>query len=134
MPDACSHDIRIGTLVNGLGKDPADYIRQILPHGFESFSITFWQTLGSVNIAALSARVRETLGDSGAVISSLSMFGNPLESTPIDLESLRGWEVLIDHAHLFGADIVTGFTGRVRGKPLPESLSRFKQVFGELAR
>ncbi len=32
--------IRIGTLVNG-GPGTVEYIRQILPHGFESFSITF---------------------------------------------------------------------------------------------
>ena len=33
-------DIRIGTLVQG--KPGADqYIRQIIPHGFESFAITF---------------------------------------------------------------------------------------------
>lgn len=36
-------DIRIGTLVNA-GPGAADYIRQILPYGFESFSLTFWQT------------------------------------------------------------------------------------------
>ena len=33
--------IRIGTLVNG-GAGTANYIKQILPYGFESFSITFW--------------------------------------------------------------------------------------------
>jgi len=32
--------IRIGTLVSG-GPNAAEYIRQMLPHGFESFSITF---------------------------------------------------------------------------------------------
>jgi len=127
-------DIRIGTLVDGKGKDHADYIRQILPHGFESFSLTFWQTLGDVNLAALAARVREVLGDSGAVISSLALFGNPLDSQPIDEESRRGWEALIDNAHLFGATVVAGFTGRLRGRPVPESLPRFKEVFGELAR
>ena len=45
-----------------------------------------------------------------------------------------GWETLIDNAHLFGADLIAGFTGRVRGKPLPDSLPRFKEVWGELAR
>ncbi len=53
-------DIRIGTLVSGLRPDPADYIRQILPHGFESFSITFWQTLGGVDLPELAARGRAT--------------------------------------------------------------------------
>jgi sugar phosphate isomerase/epimerase len=40
---------------------------------------------------------------------------------------------LIDNAHLFGTDVVSGFTGRVRGKPIPESISRFNEVFTPLA-
>jgi len=35
-PPPSDEGIRIGTLVNG-GPDAADYIRQILPYGFESF-------------------------------------------------------------------------------------------------
>ena len=46
-PDCGPMGIRIGTLVNaGPGTDPAGYIRQILPYGFESFSLMLWQTLG----------------------------------------------------------------------------------------
>lgn len=50
------------------------------------------------------------------------------------LETLRGWETLIDHAQLFGTDIVSGFTGRLRGQPIDASLPRFKAVFEPLAR
>ncbi len=130
--DTPLHDIRIGTLVSGNLPDPADHIRQILPHGFESFSITFWQTMGDVDLADLAARVKDVIGDQ-AIISSLAMFGNPLETTPIDLESLAGWERLIDNAHLFGADIVAGFTGRLRGQPIDAAIPRFKEVFTPLA-
>jgi sugar phosphate isomerase/epimerase len=126
-------DIRIGTLVNG-GANTAAYINQIKPYGFESFTITFWQTLGGTDLPRLAAEVKQAIGDADIKISALSVFGNPLETTPIDLETLRGWEALIDNAHLFGADIVSGFTGRLRGQPIPASLPRFKQVFGELAR
>lgn len=125
-------DIRIGTLVQGGEKTP-DYIRQILPHGFESFSITFWQTIGATDLQRLAKEVRKVLEGSGAVISTLSVFGNPLETQPLDLETVKSWEKLIDSAHLFGTDIVTGFTGRLRGKPLPDSIPRFKEVFGPLA-
>ena len=62
------------------------------------------------------------------------MFGNPLEDQPLDRETLEGWRALIDNAHLFGAKTIAGFTGRVRDRPLQESLPRFKAVFGELAR
>jgi len=125
-------DIKIGTLVDGRGSDPAGYIKQILPHGFESFQITFWQTTKGVDFARLADQVKETIGDK-AVISSLAVFGNPLEESEIDLETLRGWEQAIDSAHLFGADIVAGFTGRLRGKSISDSVPRFKEVFGRLA-
>jgi sugar phosphate isomerase/epimerase len=110
-----------------------DYIRQILPYGFESFSITFWQTTKGTDWARLASGVREALDGSGAVVSSLAVFGNPLETQSKDLETLRGWEEAIDHAHLFGCDIVAGFTGRVRGKPIVDSLPRFKEVWTALA-
>jgi len=126
-------DIRIGTLVQARGADPAGYIRQILPYGFESFSLTFGRDLEGVDLPRLAGQVREALADSGAIISSVGIFGNPLESSPQDLATLRGWERLIDHAHLFGTDIVAGFTGRLRGQPIETSLPRFREVLGPLA-
>lgn len=128
-----SPDIRIGTMVDAKGADPAAYIRQILSHGFESFQLTFWQTLGGVDLKDLSARVKDAIGDQ-AVISSVAVFGNPLEREETDLETLKGWEALIDNAHLFGADIVAGFTGRLRGQSLDRSIPRYKEVFGPLAK
>ena len=49
-------DIRIGTLVSAGMKEP-EYIRQIRPYGFESFSLTFWQTTKGVNWKKLAAEV-----------------------------------------------------------------------------
>jgi len=133
QPDLFKEHIRIGTLVKG---QPGieEYLRQILPHGFESFSIMFWQTLGGTNLEEMAKRVQDVLAGTDVIISSLSLFGNPLETEVQDLETLKGWEQLIDHAHLFGTDIVSGFTGRLRGKPIDESLPRFKEVFSELAK
>lgn len=126
-------DIRVGTLVGG-GQNTKQYIQQILPHGFESFSLTFWQTLGDTDIKKLAAEVKEAIGGKDVVISSIGIFGNPLETGEKDQATLKGWETLIDNAHLFGTDIVAGFTGRVRGKPIDDSIPRFREVFGELAR
>jgi sugar phosphate isomerase/epimerase len=125
--------IRIGTLVNK-GQDSPAYIREILPHGFESFSITFWQELGATDLERLAREVREVLGDSGAVISSLGIFGNPLGEKPIDNSTRDGWAKLIDAAPLFGCDVVCGFTGRVVDRPVPESLPKFRECFGPLAK
>ena len=119
-------DIRIGTMVRANKPDPAGYVRQILPHGFESIEPFFWQTLGGVDLPKLARDIREAIGDRDVKVGALGMFGNPLEGEDLDRQTLEGWEQLIDHAHLFGTDIVSGFTGRVRGKPLPDSLPRFK--------
>jgi sugar phosphate isomerase/epimerase len=127
-------DICIGTLVDGKQPDPAEYIRQVLPHGFESFQITFWETALHVDLDDLAARIYDVLCDTGVRISSLAIFGNPLEDRPIDVETLQSWERLIDNAHLFDVDIVAGFTGRLRNLPLEASLPRFKEVFGPLAK
>lgn len=126
------NDIRIGTLVKGDG-NVAGYIKSILPHGFESFSITFWQTTKGVDFAKLADEVAAVLDGSGAVVSSLAIFCNPLEDGELDQETLRGWEACIDNAHLFGCDIVAGFTGRLRGKPIHESIPRFQEVWSPLA-
>jgi sugar phosphate isomerase/epimerase len=97
------------------------------------FQITFWQTLGDTNLPQLAEQVKNVIGGTDVKISALGIFGNPLEETPLDLDTLHSWELLIDHAHLFGTDIVAGFTGRLRDKPLPESLPRFKEIFTPLA-
>ncbi|WP_428940562.1 sugar phosphate isomerase/epimerase family protein [Fontivita pretiosa] len=120
-------DIRIGTLAP-MDKG-AGYLKQILPHGFESFSLTCWQQIGAVDLKRTAAEVLETIGDR-AVISSIGLFGNPLmnEGTVADFATM------IDSARLFNCDLVVGFAGAVEGQPVPASMPKFKQVWGELAR
>lgn len=130
--DFSKETIRIGTLAPAASG--AGYLTQILPHGFEGFSLTFWQTLGDLNLKKLAKEVNAALAGSGAIISSIGIYGNPLENSPVDKETLKGWKVLIDNASLFGTDIVCGFTGRVRGKSIDESIPQFKKVFGDLAK
>jgi len=125
--------IRIGTLVSG-GPDTQSYLRQILPYGFESFSITFWQTLGGCDLKVLADEVNEVLTGTGAVISSVSIFGNPLMEDDTARETRDGWRKLIDAAHLFGCDLVTGFTGRVVDTPIDQCIPRYAEVFGPLQR
>ncbi len=123
-------DIRIGTLVRG-DNHPAEYIRQIIGHGFESFELTFWESLGNVNLGQVAEQVMRVLeeSDTGATISALAVYGNPLARE----EAENTWRLLIENASLFGCDLVCGFAGRIPDKPVPESMPRFKQVFGSLA-
>ncbi|MGE9296001.1 MAG: sugar phosphate isomerase/epimerase family protein [Puniceicoccales bacterium] len=125
-------NIRIGTLA-GKGADTPAYIKSLLPYGFESFQINFWQRLGDVNLEKLAEETKSVLDGSGAIVSSIGVFGNPLESEELDKETLASFEQAIDHAHLFGTDIVAGFTGRLRGKSIPDSIGRFKEVWSDLA-
>jgi sugar phosphate isomerase/epimerase len=124
--------IRIGTLVRS-EKAPA-HIKQILHHGFESFSLVFGKSLGNTDLLKLAKDLKEVLGESGATISTLSLYGNPLGNLPDDEKTREEWKRLIDSAHLFGTDLVTGFAGRVRDQPIDASMKTFKKVFGPLTR
>jgi sugar phosphate isomerase/epimerase len=127
-------DIRIGTMVKANASNVAHYVKQILPLGFESIQPFFWQTMGNTDVVRLAGELREAVSTKDVVISALGMFGNPLENGELDQQTLHGWETLIDNAHLFGTDLISGFSGRLRGKPLVESLPRFKEVWGRLAK
>ncbi|MEK3731007.1 MULTISPECIES: sugar phosphate isomerase/epimerase family protein [Paenibacillus] len=124
--------LKIGALIKGVYAE--EVIPYYLDHGFESFGITYWQTTGDIDLKEQAKRVRELLGGSGAVVSSLTVFGNPLTGTGDNADTLASWERAIDHAAAFGCDVVSGFTGRIPDEPIPASLPKFKQVFGELAR
>ncbi|GAB0116731.1 sugar phosphate isomerase/epimerase family protein [Acidisoma sp. 7E03] len=126
-------DLRIGTMVRCNGGVAASYVQQILPHGFESIEPFFWQTLGGADLPRLAEDLREAIGDRDVTMSTLGMFGNPLEEDDLGRETLDGWRQLIDHAHLFGATTIAGFTGRLRGRPIEDSVPRYRAVWGELA-
>jgi sugar phosphate isomerase/epimerase len=125
------NQMRIGTLVRG--QSAAKVIPQIVEHGFESFGLTFWQTTGSFDFERMADQLNELKAQHGFTISTLNIFGNVLTGAGDSHDTLASWERLIDNAHLFGADIVAGFTGRIPDRPIDESMGRFKEVFGELA-
>ena len=110
--------IRIGTMVSASAGTAAERIGEIAGLGFESFEPFFWQTTNGQDLAELGKRCRDAIGDRDITISTLGMFGNPLEDQEMDRQTLQGWKDCIDNAQHFGATCVAGFTGRVRGKPL----------------
>jgi len=122
------NNIRIGTLVSA--NDAVRVLPQLIPHGFESFSLTNWQTIEGLNIEETAKKVLEITKPHNIVISTSGIFGNPL----VDDNCVKAWERLIDTAHLFETDIVSGFAGRIVDAPIDESMPRFKEVFGELAK
>jgi sugar phosphate isomerase/epimerase len=120
--------IRIGTLA-GKGKKTAQYIKALTALGFESFQINFWQTLDGVDLRQLADEIKPLLEKTGTIVSSLGAFGNPLGAEEADLETVRVWKEAIERAPDFGCNLVCGFAGRVRGKPVPDSLPRLKEVW-----
>ena len=122
-------DIRIGTIIRAEGA--AATVRYLLPHGFECFQITFGGHIGGIDLQRLAGEVREALARGGdtAVVSAIGIYGNPL----VD-EATRGdWPRLIAAAGDFGCNVVTGFAGRIVDRPIPDSLPRFREVFGPIA-
>ena len=126
-------DIRIGTMVRASRPDVGADVRALAALGFESVEPFFWQAMDK-DLPKLADEMKAAIGDADVVVDTLGMFGNPLEGGEKDVATLRGWEALIDNAHRFGAKTIAGFTGRVRGKPIEDSLPRYKEVWGELSR
>jgi sugar phosphate isomerase/epimerase len=105
----------------------AGYIKQILPHGFESFELTCWQYIGSVDLAKTAKEVLDCLGNK-AVVGAIGIFGNPLQ----DEQTRKDWERMIDAAPLFKTDLVCGFAGALENQSVDKSMARFKEVFTPL--
>ena len=126
--------IRIGTMIGASDGGVPERIAELAGHGFESFEPFFWQTTNGQDLAEMGKRSLDAIGDRDITIGTIGMFGNPLCDEPLDRETLQGWKDCIDNAHHFGATCVAGFTGRIRNKPLPDSLPRYREVWSELAK
>lgn len=119
-------DIRIGTCAPA--KAGAGYLREILPHGFESFQLMLPRPLAGFDLGEYAKQVRDAIGNR-AVISALGYYGNPLA----DELTASEWEGVIRAAKLFSCSVVCGFAGALEDRPVDQSMPRFKQVFGHLA-
>ena len=126
--------IRVGTMIQATAGKAVENITAIADLGFESFEPFFWQTTNGQDLAELGKRSLEAIGNRDITISTIGMFGNPLEDQEMDRQTLQGWKDCIDNAHHFGATTVAGFTGRIRNRPLTDSLPQYGKIWSELAR
>lgn len=119
-------DIRIGTLA------PAkpEYLQQVVGHGFESFEINWWKYVEEPNLKKTAEDCLRILDGTGAIVSSIGVYGNPL----IDKKTAKDWARLIDACQYFKCNVVCGFAGRIVDKPVNESMKAFKKVFAPLAK
>lgn len=105
------------------------YLRQMLPHGFESFELTVWQYKGAVDFSECAKASLDVLGEQ-AIVSSVGIYGNPLQ----DEQTRADWAELIRSARLFGCSVVCGFAGALEDRPVDENMDRFREVWGPLAK
>ncbi len=126
-------EIRIGTMVRA-NAESGHYIEQIIPHGFECFALTYPDgNFKGVPPEEIAGPVMRALAGHNIEISSISVFGNPMEHTPEAEETRKCIRHAIDTAYLFGTKLVTGFTGREIGKSIPDNIARFKEIWAPIA-
>ena len=128
--------IRIGTMIKASEPGAHERIAAIADLGFESFEPFFWQTTNGQDLAetgqALARRHRQPRHHD---LDHRHVRQSARGQAELDRhDAAAAGRTAIDNAHHFGATCVAGFTGRVRGKPLTDSLPRYKEVWSELAK
>jgi len=126
------HEIKIGTLISAGNVEKV--MPKLIPYGFETFSITFWQTTGDCDLKVFADKIKKILEGTNCTISSICVFGNPLMDNEMGLATRNSFDKLINAAHLFGTDVVAGFAGRLTDQPVDQSIPKFKEVFSPLAK
>lgn len=130
-------NILIGTMSRGNERTP-DYIRYLGKLGFECTEITFGHDCGflmngTIDLDKYADDCRKAVEESNMELSAVGVYGNPLENDENAKLCIKSWEFLIDNAHKFGTNLICGFTGRLIGKSVPESIDQYKAVFGDLS-
>ena len=120
--------IKIGTLAGG--DSAVSMMPELIRHGFESVAINYFGSSGNADFAEIAKKLKDKIGDSGIIVPCIGVYCNPLR----DEAGIKEWEKCIDNAHAFGADIVTGFAGRLDDISVDKNMPRFKEVFTELAK
>ncbi len=122
--------IKVGLLLS------ADAAEKALPttikDGMESVSYHYWQEIGEDDPIEFAKRSREITDPAGVEVSCLTCFGNPLIDDGKDTAGALA--TLIDCAHAFGTDLVTGFAGRLVDEPIENSMAQYKKVWSELGK
>ena len=131
---ADSFSIPIGTVI----RPGADFAASFSSDrdGFQCYQLAWaLKHCGQVpELASQAVAVRDATGGQGTFISALGVYGNPLREDAAGEIARDGMRRAILAAGSYGTDVVGCFAGRVPGTPVPDSLPRFREVFGEFSR
>lgn len=120
--------IRIGTCVPGFVAE--DWAPHMAKAGFETLSINFHMSLGDVNILEQGPKLKTMLDGTGTEITTLGYYCNPIQFE----DHKKALERVIDAAPLYGAKVVSTFAGGYEGRPVDEAMTKFGEVYGDLAK
>ncbi len=119
--------IPLGVIVDGSDR-PVERILRLKELGFESFSLSFWQHTGTVDLE----RLADEISTLGVRVSALSVYGNVLSGDEAAESTARAWHDLLRLAPRFGSNLVSGFAGRIPGKPIDQCIAAWKDFFSPL--
>ena len=123
-------DVKIGALLDEHAFELT--LAEKSPTGWpalESLSIAFWKSVGDADLPSMADALHARFG---RALTCLSIFGNPLAGDDEAALLLEDLASLIDIAPRLGCRLVSTFAGRVPGASVPDSLPRFREVFGPL--
>ena len=117
-------NIRIGTMVRA-GANSGNYIREIIPYGFECFALTYPSgSYQGVSPEEVAEKVMPELEGKDIEISSISVFGNPLMDTELAEETARsGLPCVMLGSIIHNRDVVDRLGDRIRVTSLGDGIT-----------
>lgn len=122
------NQIKIGTCVKG--EDIKNWLPHLIKNGFETIQLYYSVSLRGTDFVELAKQTRDIIGGSGVQISTIGLYCNPIQYE----EQRRELEYCIEHAHLFGAKVVSTFAGAIEGGTVEQAVPLFGDVFRKLAK
>ena len=119
---------RIGTCVPGFVAE--EWAPHMAKAGFETVSINYHMSIGDANLEQQGPRLKALLEGTGTELTTLGYYCNPIQYE----EHRKTLERVIDAAPLYGAKVVSTFGGGYEGRPVEESMKKFGEVYGDLAK
>ncbi len=119
---------KIGTLIKGSEKTPG-YIERFVPTGIETVQIFFREQVPPEIDHKWMDHVLHICQENNIEINVIGFYANPLAPEENGKKAAQDWHRVIDLALYADIKTISGFTGRIPGTPLKESLPPVKSFF-----
>jgi sugar phosphate isomerase/epimerase len=120
--------LKIGTVIKG-SAETTTYIERFQPLGIESVQIFFWNSIPEQCDREWISGIADYCKREGLLISALSLFIDPFSPNEETGRAEELWRRVVELATEAEVPLVSGFTGRVTGKPVDASFEPVKAFF-----